>query len=175
MHDTCQPCSEPALARSPGAASPHASSEACAEPLLPSRPCTPPRPLRLHAFDEDEGAASASTASGECSTDEPCAVCLSPIRARNPLKTLCGHVFHRSCLVECRVRCLQVSNALGGRVALPCPLCRAPLEPGLTPVNAPRPGGGGQHAALSSTQVVILRYVAARAAVAARWATAAAA
>eukprot|EP00401_Gymnodinium_catenatum_P001677 CAMPEP_0117511070 /NCGR_PEP_ID=MMETSP0784-20121206/28317_1 /TAXON_ID=39447 /ORGANISM="" /LENGTH=1041 /DNA_ID=CAMNT_0005306729 /DNA_START=76 /DNA_END=3201 /DNA_ORIENTATION=- len=46
--------------------------------------------------------------------DDPCAICLEPLRSRAQTITLCGHVFHRSCLEAARTQI--------------CPQCRQPID-----------------------------------------------
>ena len=69
--------------------------------------------------------------SGGCG-DATCAICLSPLKEGNgdehkgeTFVTPCNHEFHLVCLQGCR----EFKNST-------CPLCRAPLPPGLTPVGA---------------------------------------
>jgi|APGre2960657444_1045066.scaffolds.fasta_scaffold05548_6 hypothetical protein len=104
-----------------------ATTPACevATPALeePHTPCATPR---------------VSRGVGGC--DEVCAVCLSPVLDaaallggtserldKAPFTTACNHVFHRCCIVKCRASCRDLATALS------CPLCRASVQPGLTP------------------------------------------
>ena len=73
-----------------------------------------------------------SACEGACAAPKTCAICLSPLKKKNgechkgPTFVLpCNHEFHRECLQNCR----EFKTSC-------CPLCRAELPPGLTPVGA---------------------------------------
>lgn len=63
---------------------------------------------------------------GGSSANDDCPICLSTLR--NPLRTNCGHVFCRSCLVSLRVYGGQIST-------FRCPCCRSHIS-SLEPHNA---------------------------------------
>ena len=75
--------------------------------------------------------ASSDTEAGE----NACSICLEQLDTLT-FQTVCGHRFHRSCLVSWR----QASKKS-------CPLCRHPLERGLTPVNHTSPPKENDYAA----------------------------
>ncbi|QDZ24137.1 RING-type domain-containing protein [Chloropicon primus] len=95
------------------AGAPGASTSSC---------CKAERKRRLD-FEAGEGKPC------ECRT---CAICLSPLKKKDGSEhkgetfvTPCDHEFHLKCLQSCR----EFKSST-------CPLCRAKLPPGLTPVGA---------------------------------------
>lgn len=81
--------------------------------------------------------APASTTDNATPADSQCSICLENVAEGDtkPYKTVCGHVFHRECLVQWRARSKKS-----------CPLCRETLRRGLTPKGHVSPLGQGQPA-----------------------------
>ncbi|CAE8709982.1 unnamed protein product [Polarella glacialis] len=50
--------------------------------------------------------------------EEPCAICLEPLKAKAKTIALCGHIFHMACLMAAR----------GGVAGATCPQCRSPVD-----------------------------------------------
>mmetsp|Transcript_20955 Transcript_20955/g.72156 ORF Transcript_20955/g.72156 Transcript_20955/m.72156 type:complete len:262 (-) Transcript_20955:443-1228(-) len=90
--------------------------------LRPSEPATPKAPATLKA-----PVPTTPKIKGHACCGIICAVCHSPLDASKArLHQLgCSHVYHRECLESCRAANCKA-----------CPLCRAPLPPGLTPLRA---------------------------------------